>query len=355
MANDESELDRIGDLHRKDDNGLCGKTQSIDSTYDRINSLQSREIRAQGAGRAVRMRVWGFASFVFAFAAATFTCAYAGSPSFDCRKALHDDERTICSDPSLASTDLETTQAFDTLRKTNRQQALAIARKFLARRRACGSDTDCIALSQQWALGQFGSKYAAQGTRPNRSTSRQEPSRLALAFQPNERVVSGSDDGILKIGPHREGLTPDGFFYSFYTDGSGHVGEQSDPLMSGWSISCNVDPMDDVRRCNVTSFEAKLFIFFGSSDKPRICLLGHDFPGRTGAIRVDKQSPVETDTSGCVGGDFVTALASGQNVTTRFVKWPYDYPVDHTDSLTGLRSALDLTVFIRKNIDRITF
>lgn len=127
-------------------------------------------------------------------------------------------------------------------------------------------------------------------------------------------------------------------------------------LEHGWSINCGKDAMNDRRDCSLTSHEARIFISYDFGASPRwVCLLGHDFPGRTGEIRVDKNPSRKTDTDGCVPGTYIAEMVRATTVTTRLVKWPYDYSNDETGSLQGLSSALGLITFIRANIDRLSF
>lgn len=114
--------------------------------------------------------------------------------------------------------------------------------------------------------------------------------------------------------------------------------------------------MNDKRKCTATSYKANLMIFYGFSATPQsVCILGHDFPGRTGAIRVDGGAPVPTNTDGCAPASLAAQLASGSSVTTRRVEWPYDYSRDETASIQGAGETMQLITFIRENVDRLTF
>lgn len=69
------------------------------------------------------------------------------------------------------------------------------------------------------------------------------------------------------------------------------------------------------------------------------CIVGHDFPGRTGSIRVDSNTAIATDTKGCVSGSTARRLENqlrqGSTLITRHVKWPYDYTRDREMLIEG--------------------
>lgn len=73
------------------------------------------------------------------------------------------------------------------------------------------------------------------------------------------------------------------------------------------------------------------------------CVLGHDFPGRRAAIRVDNNTAIATDHEGCVSGAAARTLEAqlkqGATLTTRRVEWPYDYSQDRVMLIDGSFSA----------------
>lgn len=67
------------------------------------------------------------------------------APSFDCRHAAQDDELAVCANPNLSELDQLLAVGFHYLKKHNgKSAAQTLARKFLSRRKACGSEIDCI-------------------------------------------------------------------------------------------------------------------------------------------------------------------------------------------------------------------
>ncbi|WP_188825100.1 hypothetical protein [Brucella endophytica] len=143
---------------------------------------------------------------------------------------------------------------------------------------------------------------------------------------------------------------PDGFFVTKYPDGSGWVGRSPDILADHWSIDCAIDQMADKRKCSITSKSGGPFIYYGFSSSPQsVCILGHDFPGRSGQIRIDKGAPITTDTDGCVPASRVIGqMKTGTTFLSRWVKWPYDYSRDDSVSLDGLNKAMSVVAEIQK-------
>lgn len=159
-------------------------------------------------------------------------------------------------------------------------------------------------------------------------------------------------DLIGKTTVSRGGTTPSGSTYRFYSDGSGSLTNG----LSTWSFSCSTDKINDQKKCEISNSSVDLFINYGASSSPRwICSIRHDFPGRTGAIRVDSNKAMTTDTDGCIPGSRISQLLTGKSITVRSVEWPYDYHRDATGPITGLKDAMDLVAHIRKNISKISF
>lgn len=110
----------------------------------------------------------------------------------------------------------------------------------------------------------------------------------------------------------------------------------------GWFAECNRDAMSDELICATTNYDFGLLVFYYIKPEPTsICILGHDFPGRSGSIRVDKNKPVTTDEDGCTPAkNLIGQMVKGQRVITRRHEWPRDYPQDKGGSLAGLSAAM---------------
>lgn len=170
-------------------------------------------------------------------------------------------------------------------------------------------------------------------------------------WQPNELVYPPEYGE-----PYRAGTTRQGLDYRFFQGGSGSIGVIGADILDRWSFDCTRDAMTDKRNCYVTNHNAAVFIGYGSSANPQVvCVLGHDFPGRTAMIRVDARPAHKTNEEGCVFGDIIAEIANGSVVRTRAVKWPYDTNVDKSGTLVGSAAAIDLVTFIKIHIDQLAF
>jgi hypothetical protein len=147
----------------------------------------------------------------------------------------------------------------------------------------------------------------------------------------------------------RKYVEEDGFYIRAYPDGSASVALGPDILDFNWSIDCRIDRMTDVRECSISSKFGGIWVGYGASDAPQtVCIMGHDFPGRRGMIRVDRNRAVRTGTDGCVSASSVLPqLVNGEDVVVRRVEWPYDYDRDEAHTLKGFRKAMEIVARIR--------
>lgn len=136
----------------------------------------------------------------------------------------------------------------------------------------------------------------------------------------------------------------DGDFYVHFLDEeTASVSMNPDKYAEGrWLVFCRVDQIYDVNNCSISGGDGAIFLFFGGEKLPiSICIGGHDFPGRTGLIRVGSMEPIETDETGCVpAGTFLSELSDQTVVTTRRYTWPRDLPQDLRADLGGLSIAM---------------
>lgn len=182
-----------------------------------------------------------------------------------------------------------------------------------------------------------------------------QPAGPAIALQsqwyPGERLT-GYGTRSLQGQFYRSGTTPTGNGYTIFPDGSGGV----ETPVAKWTVACRKDKISDATKCKISNYDRNLFIDFGNGSAPKwVCVISHDFPGRVGAIRVDDKPARTTDEDGCVSGAYMSQLLAGSSVTTRAVKWPYDYGVDDTGSLDGLAAAIALMKFINSNLAKMNF
>ena len=148
-----------------------------------------------------------------------------------------------------------------------------------------------------------------------------------------------------------------------YSDGSGSLGKRFDPEVTmscktfnceynrsnsdantsfddKWSFHIRNDEMTDEQKITVKKYAWKFTEEFGEirmtssislwlrlTDKnyESLCVLGHDYPGMTAMIRVDKNPPLETKENGCLQltKDLDGQLRSGSKITIRGSKFPY--------------------------------
>ncbi len=138
----------------------------------------------------------------------------------------------------------------------------------------------------------------------------------------------------------------DGVFVATNADGSNvYLGKEDRQVT--WSVSCKVDAITDQRRCSITHypFEAgdPYIVYSSAADREGgICIVEHDFPGRTAMIRIDTNPAITAGTDGCVTlSSLAAALRRGGKWTSRRYTWPNDYAVDHVIDLRGISVALD--------------
>ncbi len=94
---------------------------------------------------------------IFALAAAaSLNVPAAFAASFPCDKAKSETEKVVCATPDLSTRDELVASIFKKAINTSGKEGLgALARRLLAARDACGSDTSCIAVNQIRALEIF--------------------------------------------------------------------------------------------------------------------------------------------------------------------------------------------------------
>jgi uncharacterized protein len=98
--------------------------------------------------------------------------ALAGSPGFDCRKAVRADERAICRSPALAASDRRMTRDYrailSCLGMGSRDAERDVQSAWLARRAACGANTACIKRLYRSRLAQLAPRAARARTLASR-------------------------------------------------------------------------------------------------------------------------------------------------------------------------------------------
>lgn len=197
------------------------------------------------------------------------------------------------------------------------------------------------------------------GFRPAEELVRDDNPRPAISLGPRSPELVDHESNGSRIGfDNTTGLA-----YRYYNDASGGVqmlkGASIADTEQEWSFSCDVDQMTDARSCSIT--HQQLFIEYAEGGRLReICIIGHDFPGRTGAIRIDTAEPIRVPTSGCLVGDSARSVAArlrgAERVVTRRVEWPYDYYRDSaSDYARGFRLADEFIRWWMTNREPVAF
>lgn len=136
--------------------------------------------------------------------------------------------------------------------------------------------------------------------------------------------------------------------YRINRDGTGNFGR--------WLIDCKKDAMDDARRCSLANLDYRIAVFYDASgNADEICVLGHDFPGETGAIRFDAEPALATDKTGCIAGAYVQKLRTSSKLTTRAVKFPVKMNVDTPSYINNFIEAERFTLHIANHIKDMKF
>lgn len=132
-----------------------------------------------------------------------------------------------------------------------------------------------------------------------------------------------------------------------------------------WMFHIKIDEMTDEQSITVRryaydfseeygertiGYKIKLFLDLTDKDYEFLCVLGHDFPGMTGMIRVDKTPAIETMENGCLQltKDLDSQLRSGSKITIRGSNYPYKSPITRVIDLGGYSEMSDFLRSRRK-------
>ena len=166
-----------------------------------------------------------------------------------------------------------------------------------------------------------------------------------------------------------------------FSDGSGSLGKRFDPEVTmscksfncqyirdnadantsfedKWNFHIKIDEMTDEQRITVRRYayrfteefgeikmghKIKLFLNLTYKDYELLCVSGHDFPGMTGMIRVDKNPAIETKEDGCLklSKALDGQLRSGSKLTIRGSKFPSRSPKTRVIDLGGYSEMSD--------------
>lgn len=145
----------------------------------------------------------------------------------------------------------------------------------------------------------------------------------------------------------------DGIRYRLYVDSAGVAtapdADINDYKQPQWDIGCSRDKMSGVKSCSIR--QGELWIFFRSAGSS-IVSVGHDhYPRSISSLKIGKKRFDTRNQDGDFGDpqSIIKALADGQPVVTRFMKWPYREWKDDEFNSTGFRVATKLANWLLKN------
>lgn len=125
----------------------------------------------------------------------------------------------------------------------------------------------------------------------------------------------------------------------FRWGGSGSVGgEYLSP--TSWSLGCSTDAMTDDVTCYI--FQQGLYIY-RTKNGYSIVVGSEHFPQTTSFLRIDKNTPVESQFNGVYTNEtsesMLDELSNAKTVTIRFTKWPDSNPLDQKVDMTSFHAA----------------
>ena len=118
-----------------------------------------------------------------------------------------------------------------------------------------------------------------------------------------------------------------------------------------WHAECKKDGIDDKVQCQLTDAGSNLLFFSEDSDTLQsVCVFTNDFPGRSAAIRVDKNRAIITGDDGCTSAKaLLSQLKKGKKILTQSYQWPDDFPQEATGETLGFMEEFQKIPSLRKN------
>ena len=96
-----------------------------------------------------------------------------------------------------------------------------------------------------------------------------------------------------------------------------------------WGLHCEENPMTDRMSCRLTYNTSVRLIGSSPTQLSTLCLVDHDFPGRSASIRINGGSVINLGEDGCKrSSTLVDDFLSADSVSISFVRWPYDSRVN---------------------------
>jgi hypothetical protein len=142
----------------------------------------------------------------------------------------------------------------------------------------------------------------------------------------------------------------------YYADGSasfidarkgervdGNAENFRDRMDSTWHVSCRKDPINDSKSCSINRRDLWVYVY---PSKPSIISVGSNhFPGSTVTVRIDGSEPLSASANNDgnynsgTSSRIIERLKQGEEITTRYMEWPYQSWMDRTWNLQGFSEA----------------
>lgn len=199
------------------------------------------------------------------------------------------------------------------------------------------------------ALGLSGAAKADKVlTRIDRNTVVTDVSRDD-GFRRGEQIWIDTS-GRVRPSAHRVGVVPNARYgYKYGADRSVFV--DPDNASESVFVACRREQISGRSSCFMNVGFSNLKIGISPNGRAAsACVMGHDFPGRAAAIRVEGYAMIRTAESGCVGASsaatLLRQLSSARTLHIQRVEWPYDVGKTRTMHINGkVAAALNIWKF----------
>lgn len=184
-----------------------------------------------------------------------------------------------------------------------------------------------------------------------------------LAFFLTMPITHASDSESFEFG--------DAVITHYSSDGSGSL-QPKDVLKVGdsfeWHYRVSMDRMSDSVKAHIlrsgyyqtekngrrlSSDLGLFFVMDGSTNSANVlCVMGHNFPGRSAMIRIDQNKSYTTLKNGCLplSSKLLKELRQGLVVSVRGYKWPHDYTDDADVDLDNFGTIFDFVNIQKKKL-----
>jgi hypothetical protein len=145
--------------------------------------------------------------------------------------------------------------------------------------------------------------------------------------------------GLVRPAAHRVGVVQNARYgYKYGSDRSVFV--DPDNVVESVFVTCQRERISGRNACFMNVGFSNLKIPLTPNGRAAAaCVVGHDFPGRAAAIRVEGYQMIRTAENGCVGSNtaarLLKQLSSGHTLHVQRVEWPHDVGKTATMRING--------------------